>query len=222
EELGKDVLKLDYWASPSTMVGIWTKGYPTAVKADIVDAVKIGVKVSDPMQLQRVSARLEFKGTRSMQKIPLNLKLGWSYTKDEINWNRIGELKEVVFVVSPLIDSPVGDNPMWFNPAESGLSDSEQRIEGRLYFDLDFYKLPFLQKNLIFIKFGLVFFVSLLLFLIAAFFGRLFLRRDSPSQPKKTDSQNLSRGSSKISVISRLKMDLLYGITVVLIAGCAL
>ncbi len=220
EELGKDVLRFDYWASPGTMVGIWTKGYPAAVKADVVNAVKIGVKVSDPEQLQRISARLEFKGTRSMQKIPLNLKLGWNCIKDEISWNKIGELKEVVFVVSPLIDSPVGDNPMWFNPAESGPSDSEQRIEGRLYFDLDFYKLPFLQKNLIFVKFGLVFVVSLLTLLITAFFGRLFLRRDSSGQPKKRDKQDLSYGSSKISIISRLKLDLFYGITAVLIAGC--
>ena len=69
-DLRRDVLKFDYTATPRTMVGVWTKGYPLTMKEDTADAVKVGVKVPNPEQLDQISVTMEIKGKKSWQKTP--------------------------------------------------------------------------------------------------------------------------------------------------------
>ena len=50
----------------------------------------------------------------------------------------------------------------------------DKKLDGILYFDLDFFRLTFLQKYLVFIKFGVCLAFALLLALALAFLGGLF------------------------------------------------
>ncbi len=180
-DANKLVLKFDYQASQKSHVGVWTKKYPRGLKAGAVDAVKIGVKVPTFEQTQQVLIKVEIKGKNSWQVVHLHgLKPGWNYFREPLSWNSIGDLSEVVFVVSPII---VGKGT----------------IEGLLYLDLEFFKLSALQKNILFVKIGLVFGLSLLLALLVGLVGRMH----KPSG----------------SVSFGWKRDLLYGVVAVLIAG---
>ena len=170
--LKKEVLEFDYSLPKGSIIGVWTNNYPSAMTRDAIDAVKVGVKVPDPEQLREVSVKLEIKGEKAMQKIPLHLEAGWNYFQEPISWNTIGDLREVVFVVSPVSASPRGANPMWFDAAESGAADSGKFLEGLLYFDIGFYKLSFIEKNFIFLRIGLVLIISSFAALMAAFLRR--------------------------------------------------
>ncbi|UCD55684.1 MAG: hypothetical protein JSV93_02545 [Candidatus Omnitrophota bacterium] len=172
EDINKEVLKFDYWASKGTFVGVWTNDYPPELGRDTVDAIKIGVKAPDANQLQEVSVKLEVKGTKAKQNIPLYLGTDWSYVREAIDWNRIGALEEIVFVLSPMSVAPKGTNPILFSPVEAGPADAGEKVEGLLYFDVDFYKLTFLQKNLIFVKIGLIFVISILAAWMVDIFGK--------------------------------------------------
>ena len=122
EIIKKNVLKFDYSAPPGTMVGVWTKDFPEALSAASVNTLRIGVKAEDPEQLRQISVNLEIKGTENVQNIPLSLKAGWNSIVASINWDLIGQLKEVVFVLRPQ-------------------SDSGESVTGTLSLDLDFLKL---------------------------------------------------------------------------------
>ncbi len=182
ESAKKNVLKFDYSIFNGSIAGVWTKAFPSDIKADVVDAVRFGVKVPDPEQLRQVSVKLEIKGEKAVQVIRIGTEPGWTYSRAAVDWNKIGVLREVVFVVSPMY--------------------TDKRIGGILYFDLDFYKLSFLDKYLTFIKVGLTFFVALVFFLFAALLSAVF-------------GQNRA-------VVRRLNRDLLYGIAAVLITGTAI
>jgi len=153
ESAKKEVLKLDYSIFKGSIIGVWTKIFPAELEARGADAVRVGIKAADPAQLSQISVKLEIKGMKGVQTIPLRLGPGWSYTREAVSWDGIGELHEVVFVVNP--------------------TDAGKKLDGIVYLDLDFYRLTPLQKYLIFIKTGLVFAVSFLLALLAALFGKL-------------------------------------------------
>ncbi len=190
-DTNRSVLKFDFEASARSHAGAWTKKYPRGVRAGAVDAVKIGVKVPNPELLAQVSVKVEIKGKKSWQTVPLHLQAGWNYYREPINWDGIGDLSEVVFVVSPIITSG--------------------KVEGILYFDLEFFKLTFLQKYCTFIKIGWVLAAGLFFALIAAVLSRMPGRR-------KTRDQSGARGNAGIG----LKRDFLYGIAVVLMGALAL
>ncbi|MGB2706448.1 MAG: hypothetical protein WBC74_06305 [Candidatus Omnitrophota bacterium] len=199
----RDVLKFDYSVPNGSIIGVWTKNYPSGMTRNTVDAVKIGVKVPKHEQLQQVCVRLEIKGTKAMQKIPLHLETGWNYTEEAIEWNKIGNLNEVVFVVSPMIAAGEGTNMMWFNPeAAAGPASGGKPKEGLLYFSLDFYKLTFLQKYSIFVKISLIFIISFFVALIFGLFEKHLI-------------------SHKTTIPSGIKKDLLYGVTAVTIGATA-
>lgn len=144
---GKNVLAFDYTIFPGAIVGLWTKSYPANFDKEHVDAVLAGVKVKDQSQLGQVTVKLEIKGDRGMQSAPVRVGPGWSYIRESVDWERIGKLSEVVFVVSP--------------------TDNGKRFDGMLYFDLDFYKLTVLQKFAFVVKVALVFIIGLVLALLA-------------------------------------------------------
>ncbi|MFH1593880.1 MAG: hypothetical protein ABID09_04210 [Candidatus Omnitrophota bacterium] len=201
KEMNKDVLEFDYSANARTFVGVWTKDYPAALGQDSVDAIRIGVKVPDPKQLEEISVKLEIKGRKAMQKISLRLESGWNHVRELIDWSTIGELKEVVFVMSPI--------------------GERESVEGILYFDLDFYKVSFLQKNFIFVKVGLVLLLALLCSLVFAFLGGLFGREQIQDRSQRTESGIRAGASSDLTILSRLRGDLFYGGVTVLIAAMA-
>ncbi|MFC1576295.1 GH36-type glycosyl hydrolase domain-containing protein [Candidatus Omnitrophota bacterium] len=210
--LGRDVLRFDYSLPQGAIIGVWTKNYPAELGSKAVDAIKANVMVSHPEQLKQVSVTLEIKGLTSTQRIPLNLAApGWNATRSLIDWNKIGALQEIVFVVNPKVVSPEGTNPMWFGPSEEEAPVKETKpADGILHFDLEFYKLSFLQKNFIFIKIGIVFLMSLVIGWIIAVFSKFFTRRAVVGKPGEATG------------LGRLKRDLFYGVMAVLIAGVAL
>ncbi|MBU0605997.1 MAG: hypothetical protein KKH77_06895 [Candidatus Omnitrophica bacterium] len=188
ETIKKDVLKFDYAIFPGAIAGLWTKSYPARFNPSLVDAVIAGIKLQDPVQLREVTVKLEIKGDRGVQKAAMRLTgSGWSYIRESIDWDRIGKLSEVVFVVSP--------------------TDNKKRLDGIIYFDLNFYKLTPLQKYALVIKAGLVLLSGLLLALIFSACGML---------PGKKPSDK------KVWVLSGIKRDILYGVTVVMVLGLAI
>ena len=190
EFISKNVLKFDYTIFSGAIAGVWTKNFPPKLGAKAVDAVRVGVKVPTREQLRQISVKLEIKGVGGVQTIPLTLKYGWTFMQEAVDWDKIGRLTEVVFVVSPM--------------------DTNKKLDGIVYFDLDFYRLTFLQKYLAIIKFGAILVFSFLLALIALFLGRLFKEKRSEDIPVVP------------SLFSGLKRDLIYGIAIVLILGAAI
>ena len=92
-----------------------------------MNAVTIGVKIPNPGQIDQISAAVEIKGKKDVQKIPLQLQEGWNSVQESIDWDKIGDLNEVVLVVCPL-----GTNEL---------------AVGTLSFDLDFVKLDIPPKS---------------------------------------------------------------------------
>lgn len=228
EATGKDVWKFDYSVPPGAVVGVWTKSFPDELGVSSVDAIRIGVNVPNAEQLRQISLKVEVKGDASMQTIPLCLHTGWNSFRELINWNLIGNLKEVVFVVSPTVCESLGDNPMWFSPTEpsaedEGMEDEEvdesKCITGTLYFDFDFSKVTILQKHFMPIETGLIILLSLLAAWMAALAGKMFGRKRDGAKIPGGGCADCSCGQP--SGFSVLKRDFLYGVAAVMIATVA-
>ncbi len=157
DAIKKDVLKFDYAVPHGSTIGVWSKSYPRSLSAEAVDAVSIGVGALHPDQKRSVFVKLEIKGHKAVQHIPLPLSSGWSYAREPIDWNTIGELREVVLVVRP-----IGDG---------------ETAEGSVLLDLTFYQLTFLQQQAPLVKIGLVIILSLLGAGLTALASRLLGRR---------------------------------------------
>jgi cyclic beta-1,2-glucan synthetase len=99
--LKKEVLKLDYSATPGSFVGIWTKGYPKELNAKNFNGLKVAVKGS-ALQAKQLAMVLEIKGSKDVQRIPLPMQTTWAYLPHLIDWSLVGDLREVVFVLSPV------------------------------------------------------------------------------------------------------------------------
>ena len=155
EARGRDIFEFDYTVPSATHVGIWTQEFPEELNARSADALNIGVNVPSTSQLNEISVKAEIKGNRATQTIPLDLASGWNRNRESIHWNLIGNLKEVVFVVSPI-----------------GSVNAEPAV-GKLYFDLDFGQLTFLEKYVTFVKIGWVLALGLLLALVSFLAGQL-------------------------------------------------
>ena len=216
ESAGKEVLVFDYSIFKGAIIGVWTKTFPPGLRAGAVDAVRAGVRSKDDDQVDRISVKLEIKGSKDMQSIPLRLKKGWNYVHETINWNTIGELKEIVFVVSPMTINPTTGDPMWwFSTQEAGTSAGSKKTDGIVYLDLDFYKLSFVQKYFTFIKYGLIFIIGAILGLIAVIFNELFAKRHAHAKISRT----VPPAGFKLAA---LKRDFLYGIAAVSIIGISM
>jgi cyclic beta-1,2-glucan synthetase len=195
DEVGKDILKFDYTAEIGSYVGVWTQGYPRELAAPKADALKIGVYLPRAEQVKDLVVSVEIKGAQATQIVPVKLHSGWNFTRAIINWNIIGELKEVVYVTSPKMQ----------------IGGSSQ-VSGTVYFDLDFYKLTFVEKYFTYIKLFFVFFCGLLLSLLSA----IFLATQKPRERK------LLANDTDSSFGEKIKRDFFYGIMCVAIVGLAL
>ncbi len=202
DELQRNILKFDFSAAPKSHTGAWTKKYPKGLNGKKVDAARLGVRVPNTELLNQVCVKVEIKGKKGTQTIPLSLKSGWTFFREPISWDGIGDLTEVVFVVSPIISSGAA--------------------EGLLYFDVEFFKLSAMQKYYTFVKVGLVLAFSLLLALAGALFYALFGRRRARGPIEPQYDEPAPPESLGIFALSSIKRDFLYGIVAVLIAGLAM
>ncbi|MBI4549530.1 MAG: hypothetical protein HY714_01205 [Candidatus Omnitrophica bacterium] len=206
EQLGKDVWAFEYSLPDASVVGIWTKSYPADLNAAAADAVRVGVQVPDSNQLTQVSVKLEIKGESGMQTIPLSLKPGYNSVAERINWGTIGALTEVVFVVSPMAVGPLVVSPVGLSPMEN-----KEPINGTLYFDLEFGRLSFMQKNATLIKVALILLVGLLASLGTFVASRTFRRETARATAPEENTGRSPAGR-----------DFFYGAMAVLIAGVAI
>ena len=116
----REVLEFNYALPEKTVIGVWTKDYPSDLKVTRINTAKIAVNVPKSSQLSQIGVALELKGTKDTQRIPFDLKSGWNNFKEQVDWQAIGTLREAVFVVSP--------------------SESGKTVSGKLYFGLSFSK----------------------------------------------------------------------------------
>ena len=203
EEAKKDVYDLGYTLTPGSSLNVWTKKFPADLTAAQVNTLRIGLRSLDPAQLNQIAIRLEVIGAANTQVIPLGLKPGWNSVQKSIDWDRIGELREVNFVIAP--KGNVGE------------------LKGTLYLGLDFGKSSFFANHFAAIKFGSVLFLALLLSLLVSFLQKTFSKGPGVASTKSVGSESLNIVSPKeTSLFAKLKKDLLYGAITVLALGTAL
>ncbi len=171
ETLEKDVWKFDYNLPQGTVVGVWSKTFPEGLKPANADAVRVGVKIPENQNARQAAVKIEVKGSLDTQIIPiLQLKTGWNSLREFIRWNKIGELREFVFVVSPMIVPPMNAKPEEIKP-----------VMGSFFFDFDFNQTTFVERHATFLKLGLV----LLTALIFSWFAGLVLKSSKSATPEK-------------------------------------
>ncbi|MFA7255915.1 MAG: hypothetical protein WC133_07495, partial [Candidatus Omnitrophota bacterium] len=203
EESKKDVYDLGYTLSDGSSITVWTKKFPADLTATQVNTLEFGLRALEASQLSQLSIKAEVVGSANTQTISLGLKPGWNAIQKSIRWKEIGELKEVNFILSP--KGRVGS------------------IQGTLYLGFDFYRATFFKKYLIAIKFGSILLLAFLLALLAAFAGKFFGKNRDAARFRPASEQGPDIVSpNDVSLLARLKKDLLYGAITVLTLGAAI
>ncbi|MFH0908028.1 MAG: hypothetical protein V1929_04640 [bacterium] len=156
-ETGCEVFELNYDASAGSAVGIWTKDFSAELEALSADRIRVGVTVPDDVRHDLILLSVELKGSAAIQTIHLDLKPGRNTFFKLVDWNRIGDLHEAVFVIQPL---------------------EGQSAAGKLFLALDFEKrsLAEIIRDSAWAKAGLLLATSFAAWLLAALAARLFRR----------------------------------------------
>ncbi len=97
-----DILKLDYSIPPGTAAGVYAKAFPADLRADRIDVVRLRVKATEPDQSRQITAAIEIKGTAGIQRITPEIQSDWAPVEQTIDWQAIGAVKEVVFLVNSI------------------------------------------------------------------------------------------------------------------------
>ena len=203
EEAKKDVYDLGYTLTPGSSLNVWTKKFPADLTAAQVNTLTIGLRSLDPSQLNQLAIRMEVIGTLNTQGIPLNLKPGWNSVQKTIAWDKIGDLKEVNFVITP--------------------KGNAGALKGTLYLGFDFCKSSFFANYFEAIKFGSVFLLALLLSLLVSFLAKFQGGDRGGAKSKTAGGEGLNIVSPKeTTLLPRLMKDLLYGAITVLALGTAI
>jgi hypothetical protein len=121
-------LRLVYEAPSGSMVGVWTKGYPATLAVGTITAVDVFVKCQTAEQSREVSVAMEIKGDKDVQRISVPLRAGWGSTSAAIDWDRVGALREVVFVVAPMGGSRKGT--LLFDAVFSDMKIAPKKVSG--------------------------------------------------------------------------------------------
>jgi cyclic beta-1,2-glucan synthetase len=200
EESKKDVYDLGYTLEGGAPITVWTKKFPSDLTAAQVNTLEIGLRALDPSQLNNISIHMEIIGASNTQVLKLGLKPGWNTIRKSIPWEKIGELREVNFVI---------------NPKGTG------SLKGTLYLGFDFLKATFFKEYFTAIKFGSVLLIAFLLAFLASFLGKLSGAGRDPSSPAGDKGPNIVSPKGA-SLFSRLKKDVLYGAITVLGLGTSL
>jgi hypothetical protein len=98
---GRDILEFDYSVAQGAQAGVAIQGFPAQLGPGTAKGVRAGVRSAGTAQARQVSVNITLKGTLGSQTIPIELKEGWSYVRDVMDWNLIGSLTDVVFLVTP-------------------------------------------------------------------------------------------------------------------------
>jgi len=200
EESKKDVFDLGYTLLAGSSITVWTKKFPADLTGAQVNTLEFGLRALEASQLNQLSIKAEVIGAAGTQEIPLKLKPGWNAIQKSIQWKKIGELREVDFVISP-----------------KGRAGS---IQGTLYLGFDFLKATFSKKYLVAIKFGSVVVLAFLLAFWAAFMRQLCGKKHDAARFGPASDKGPDIVSPKeTSLLSRIQRDLLYGAISVLILG---
>ncbi|MFA6601102.1 MAG: hypothetical protein WC352_06120 [Candidatus Omnitrophota bacterium] len=217
----KDLWAFDYSVPPGAIVGIWTKSYPADLNARTADSVMFSVNVPKAEQLGQVSVKLEIKGKKAMQSVPLALHAGNNPFRETVNWNAIGDLTEVVFVVSPLVINTDMGSALQANPEEGQLVPAGPALTGTLLFDLEFQRLSLLQKNFTLIKTLMTLALAGLLALLVGFVDRV-RSSDRAGGRLWAGGGAATEGAPAVSAwLARLGRDFFYGILLVVVAAVA-
>lgn len=88
------------------MVGVWTKGYPL-ILAQRRRTPSSSVNCERPEQAREVSVAVESE-TKRFSGSPCRSKRDGPALETALDWDRVGNLKEVVFVVAPVGGSREG------------------------------------------------------------------------------------------------------------------
>ena len=99
-DAGGDILKLDYMIPPGTAAGIYAKAFPADLHVGQIDVVRLGVKATQTDQSRQITAAIEIKGTTGIQRITPEIQSDWAPVEQTIDWQAIGAVREVVFLVN--------------------------------------------------------------------------------------------------------------------------
>ena len=98
---GGDILKLDYTIPPGTAAGVYAKAFPASLGRRSHRRGAAGRQGDRrPSQSRQIAAAVEIKGTAGVQRIPVTIQSDWAPVEETIDWQAIGAVKEVVFLVS--------------------------------------------------------------------------------------------------------------------------
>ncbi len=197
DEARKDVYDFAYTFVEGNPITISTKNFPEDLKSTHVNTIEIGFRALEARQLREVSTKVELVGASATQDFALGIKPGWNTIRKTIDWQKLGDLKEVNFVITP---------------------KSKEISKGTLYLGMDFFNESFTQRFFVGIKFGAVILLSLILAVILPFMSN-FIKRVFVKESDKNLNIISPKGES---IFSRLKKDFLYGLMTVLVIGTGL
>jgi cyclic beta-1,2-glucan synthetase len=92
-------LGIEYTIPPGSAAGLYTKVFPGSLKPDNLDLVQVRARTQPRGPAGQVSAVLEIKGTRGIQRVPLKLDEDAEPTETRLDWSLIGSVNEVVLSV---------------------------------------------------------------------------------------------------------------------------
>lgn len=120
-------LRLEFSVGPNGGAGAWTKSYPAGLNSESADRIRVLVRLADDSTTTEIALKVEVKGSREVQVIELPLDAGASDLETPVDWNRIGDLNEVVLVVTRV--------------------GGPDRVTGALSFNVAFTKLGFVEQQ---------------------------------------------------------------------------
>jgi cyclic beta-1,2-glucan synthetase len=168
-----EILQLTYTLPKGTAAGIWSKSFPGGLNAQNAEIVHLGIAGTDPDQPQQVSVAMEIKGSAGgLQRIPIPLHQGWTFTEQAVDWPAIGTLTEVVVLVNHTGDVATAT--------------------GTVDLDIRFERLPWLRKLSTYpaARIAAVFLASILAAALTALLRRLGTRDDRGRRPAAIASRS--------------------------------
>ncbi|MBN1493435.1 MAG: hypothetical protein JW938_04745 [Candidatus Omnitrophica bacterium] len=102
EAVEKDVLELNYSVAGGSTLEVWAKDFPEGLSNDNINTLRIGVRVISAEQADDIAVSVEVRGAKGTQAVPLMIKRGWNSFQEPLDWNTIGTIQEVAFILSAL------------------------------------------------------------------------------------------------------------------------
>ena len=110
---GETIARLAFELQPSSSAGIWSKQYPSELTDALAKTITVRVRATEAYPHLR--ATVEIKGSAGTQSLSLSLTPEESVRRVPVNWQQIGELSEIVFLVNSPADGPVTTGSVCIN-----------------------------------------------------------------------------------------------------------